>query len=65
MSVNDTTAPVPTTSSERQVIDALTDAAGDILGTVEDGDEGLRNAIDHSHRRVHRPRAAAVAHRHR
>lgn len=50
MTTNDdttaTTMPEPVTFTEQQVLDALNDAANDILDAVDAGDEGLRDGIN-------------------
>ncbi len=48
MSTSDpaTTAAVPAAFTEAQVLDALNEAADDILDAVDAGDEGLRDAVN-------------------
>lgn len=48
MTTTDSTAaaPVAVTFTEQQVLDALNDAANDILDAVDAADEGLRDAIN-------------------
>jgi hypothetical protein len=41
-----TTAPVPRAFTEGQVLDALNEAADDILDALDAGDEGLRDAVN-------------------
>jgi hypothetical protein len=41
-----TGAAAPATFTEQQVLDALNDAANDILDAVDAGDEGLRDGIN-------------------
>jgi hypothetical protein len=46
MTTTDNAVPAPTTFTEQQVLDALNDAANDILDAVDAGDEGLRDGIN-------------------
>jgi hypothetical protein len=46
MTTPDNAVPAPATFTEQQVLDALNDAANDILDAVDAGDEGLRDGIN-------------------